>query len=71
MLPIQKQYIVDEQNNKVAVQLNIKDFEEIENLLEDHALLQLMNANNEEDNDLLSLEEGKAYYQTLAKNGEG
>ena len=67
MLTLQKQYIVDENNNKIAVQLDIKDFEEIENILEDYGLLKLMNDENE-DSELLTLEEGEAYYDTLEKN---
>ena len=35
---ITKQYIVDENNRKIAVQIPIEDFEKIERLLEDYAL---------------------------------
>ncbi|CAN5611829.1 hypothetical protein BH18ACI1_BH18ACI1_24540 [soil metagenome] len=39
---IKRQYIIDEQNHKIAVQLDIKTFEQIEELLENYALYRLM-----------------------------
>jgi hypothetical protein len=38
MLNIRKKYIVDENNNKIAVQLDLDTFEKIEELLEQHSL---------------------------------
>jgi len=65
MKTIEKKYIVDEQNRKVAVQLDIETFEKIEEFLENYALVQLMKENEEDDR--LSLKEAKAYYMKLDK----
>ena len=42
MTVIQKQYIVDEEDCKVAVQIDIATFEKIEEILENYAFVQLM-----------------------------
>jgi len=65
MLKIKKRYLTDENKNPVAVQLDIKTFEKIEQLLEDYALGQLIEQNDPADN--LSLQEAKSYYQKLNK----
>ena len=62
---IQKKYIVDEHNKKVEVQLDINTYRKIEDTLENYALVQLI---NDGDNDeALSLEEAKVFYETLDK----
>lgn len=53
---IKKKYIIDEDKNKVAVQIDIADFEKIERILEDYALVQLIKENDPAEN--LSLNEG-------------
>lgn len=45
METINKQYIVDEHNRKIAVQIPIQAFERIEEILENYALVQLMKEN--------------------------
>ena len=65
MIPIRKQYIVNEKGQKIAVQIDLKTFEEIERLLEDYALGKLIQENSPNDN--LTLEEAKAYYKGLSK----
>ena len=40
MLNVRKRYIVDENNNKIAVQLDLDTFEKIEEILEKHCLRQ-------------------------------
>jgi hypothetical protein len=40
MLKISKRYVVDENNNKIAVQLDLDTFEKIEEILERHCLTQ-------------------------------
>ena len=65
MTIIQKQYIVDEEDRKVAVQIDIETFEKIEELLENYALVQLMEEHDDEP--ALALEEAKTYYQQLEK----
>lgn len=68
MEAIRKKYIIDENKNKVAVQIDIADFEKIEQILEDYALVQLMKENDSAEN--LNLNEARAYYGKLNKNEE-
>lgn len=65
MLHIKKKYIVDENNNRMAVQLEIDTYNKIERLLEDYALGKLMEENEDDDN--LNLEEARVYYKKLKK----
>ncbi|MGZ4982452.1 MAG: hypothetical protein ACXWAB_13530 [Methylobacter sp.] len=63
-MELKRQYIVDEDNHKVAVQLDIDTFEKIEDVLENYALVQLINA---DESETLNIEEAKKYYATLDK----
>ena len=63
-MELKKQYIVDEHNHKIAVQLDIKTFNKIETILEDYALVQLMNT---DDDEILSLDDAKQLYASLDK----
>ena len=63
-MELKTQYIVDEDNRKIAVQLDIDTFEKIEDVLENYALVQLINA---DESETLSIEEAKKYYATLDK----
>jgi len=65
MEAINKQYIVDEHNKKIAVQIPIETFEQIEEVLENYALFQLIEENEGEE--ILGLREAKAYYDRLEK----
>lgn len=65
MLKIPKTYIVDEKDNKVAVQVDIETFQKIEEVLENYGLVQLIKAN--ENASALNLAEAKTYYNTLEK----
>jgi hypothetical protein len=65
-MEIERKYIVDEFNRKVAVQLDIETFTKIEETLENYGLVQLMQA-EERDDELLDLEQARSYYQTLGK----
>jgi len=65
METINKQYIVDEHNKKIAVQIPIETFEKIEEVLENYALFQLIKEN--EGDEILELREAKAYYDQLEK----
>ena len=65
METIQKQYIVDEQNRKIAVQIPIQTFEKLEEILENYALVQLMEENDGEET--LNPQEAKSYYDQLEK----
>jgi hypothetical protein len=64
VMELKRQYIVDEDNHKVAVQLDIDTFEKIEDVLENYALVQFINA---DESETLSIEEAKKYYATLDK----
>jgi len=63
-MALRRQYIVDEDNQKVAVQLDIATFEKIENVLENYALVQLM---NDDESEVMTIEDAKKYYATLDK----
>ena len=62
METIDKQYIVDEHNKKIAVQI---PFEKIEEVLENYAIFKLIKEN--EGDEVLGLREAKAYYDRLEK----
>ena len=66
MLEIKKSYVVDENQNPIAVQIALADFNKIEEVIENFGLAKLM---EETDNDeLLSGEEAYSYYQSLKDN---
>ena len=65
MEEVKRTYIVDEQNRKLAVQIDIDIFNKIEEILENYALVQLMEEQAGEE--ALGLDEAVAYYQTLEK----
>ena len=65
MTNIPRTYIVDEQNNKIAVQLDISTFEKLEEILENYALVELMKQTRDEEK--LVAAEAKALYRTLDK----
>lgn len=56
---IKRQYIVEEQNQRIAVQVDIKTFEQIEEVLENYALSRLME--NSEDDETLDFQEAKNF----------
>ena len=65
METIDRQYIVDEQNRRIAVQIPIETFEKLEEILENYALVQLMEENEGEE--ILRTEDAKSYYDQLEK----
>jgi hypothetical protein len=65
MTDIPRKYIVDEENKRVAVQLDIGTFEKMEELLENYGLTELMKQN--EGDEKLAAAEAKSYYRTLDK----
>lgn len=69
MLPINKKYLIDENNEVIAVQLDIDTFRKIEQILEDLALGKLIEENDEQDN--LNLNEAQDYYNKLKRNNGG
>lgn len=66
MHTIQRKYIVDENNKRIAVQLDIETFEKIEETLENYGLAKLMDEVQEEGK--MSVADAKAYYNSLTKN---
>ncbi|BAY35911.1 hypothetical protein NIES2111_02290 [Nostoc sp. NIES-2111] len=62
MLEINKNYVMDENQQPIAVQILIADFEKIEEILENYGLIKLM-AESEED-ECLAKDEAWQYYQS-------
>lgn len=63
MNAITKNYVLDENQNAIAVQIPIAEFEHLEEILENYGLLQLMN--DPIDSDRLSRSEALKYYNEL------
>jgi RelB Antitoxin alpha helical domain len=63
MLDIPKQYVMDENQTPLAVQIPIAVFEQIEEILENFGLVKLMEA--VENDETLTGQEAIAYYQSL------
>lgn len=64
MEAIKKKYIVDENNNQIAVQIDIETYQKLEDLLENCALVELM---KEDDSERLEIREAKEFYKKLPK----
>ena len=69
MLERHKKMVLDEDERQIAVQIPIKEFERLEEVIENYGLSKLMD--EVEDEERLSLEDAKKYYQSLKKNVEG
>jgi hypothetical protein len=65
MLTIKRKYIIDESNEKIAVQLDIKTYERIERLLEDYVLGESIKKNKAENR--LDLKSAREYYKKVKK----
>ncbi|MEH2327067.1 MAG: hypothetical protein V7K32_26600 [Nostoc sp.] len=63
MLEITKNYVMDENQQPIAVQIPIAEFEKIEEILENYGLIKLMAES--EDNERLVKDEAQKYYQSL------
>ncbi len=63
---INPNYIIDNQNHKIAVQLDIATYNQITETLENFALYKLMEENN--DNETLSLKDAREYYKSLKQD---
>lgn len=62
---IHKNYVLDENQQPIAVQIPIAEFERIEEIIEDFGLARLMAEAEDEDDERLSKDEALKYYQTL------
>jgi PHD/YefM family antitoxin component YafN of YafNO toxin-antitoxin module len=63
MLKIKKEYIVNSNNKKKAVLIDIETFEKLEELLENYGLGKYMEEITDEEE--LSINEAKEYYDIL------
>ncbi|MCC5650593.1 hypothetical protein LC609_12220 [Nostoc sp. XA013] len=63
MLEVHKNYVIDENQQPIAVQIPIAEFEKIEEILENYGLAKLMKEVEEEKP--LSKDEALKYYQSL------
>lgn len=68
MLEIHKNYVLDENQQPIAVQISLAEFEKIEEILENFGLVKLMEEAESEDNERLSKDEAWKYYQSLKTN---
>lgn len=62
-----KKILIGENGETTAVQIPIEEFQIIEELLENYGLAKLMD--EVENEERLSLEEARAYYQSLKQKG--
>ena len=69
MFKIRKNYVLDENQNPIAVQIPLEDFTKIEEILENFGLAKLMEET--EENELLSGEDAYKYYQSLKELASG
>lgn len=63
MLKIHKYYVLDENQVPIAVQIPVREFERLEEAIEDHGLAQLIN--EVQDEERLSGEDAYNYYRSL------
>lgn len=66
MFKITKNYVLDENQNPIAVQISLDDFAKIEEVIENFGLAKLMDET--ESDELLSGEDAYNYYQSLKEN---
>ncbi|MCI5157453.1 MAG: hypothetical protein D3906_03265 [Candidatus Electrothrix sp. AUS1_2] len=64
---IARQYIVNEQDRRTAVLLDIETFEKMEEVVENYALYRLMEEKGEDD-EVLESDDALEYYKTLVKD---
>lgn len=65
MEELKKAYIVDEENRRIAVQLDIETFNRIEEIIEDYALARLVEEHS--DDEAFEHDRALAYYKSLEK----
>ena len=61
MEEIRKQFVVNEKNRKVAVQIDIDTFNKIEDLLENYVLIQ----KKSEEDESFDIQSARIYYKKL------
>ena len=65
-MQLQPNYIVDNHNHKIAVQLDIQTYEKITETLENYALYRFMEENKNDEK--LSLKDAREYYNSIKKD---
>jgi hypothetical protein len=68
MLEIHKSIVVDENHKPIAVQIPIKEFERMEEVIENYGLAKLMD--EVADDEPLSVQEAKHFYGSLKRDVE-
>ncbi|SDW96022.1 hypothetical protein [Thiocapsa roseopersicina] len=63
-MELKRRYVIDDENRKVAVQIDIDTFEKLEEILENYGLAELI---AEDSDDGLDLTHAREYYATLTK----
>jgi hypothetical protein len=66
MLEINKNYVLDENQNAIAIQIPIAEFEKIEEILEDYGLGKLIE--EVENDELFSKDKALKYLESLKSN---
>jgi hypothetical protein len=69
MLEIHKKIVLDEDEKPFAVQIPVEEFEQMEEVIENFGLAKLMD--EVKDDERLSIEEAKTYYESLKEDVEG
>ena len=65
MHQVSKKFITDENNKRVAVQIDLATFEKMEEVIENYGLAKLMD--EPDKHETLTVEEAKSFYATLPK----
>ncbi|MBS1257405.1 MAG: hypothetical protein MAG551_00447 [Candidatus Scalindua arabica] len=68
MLNINKSIILDESQKPIAVQIPIKEFEHLEEIIENYGLSKLIDDVSHDER--LSVKDAKKHYQSLKQNVE-
>jgi F0F1-type ATP synthase beta subunit len=68
MLKINKSIILDESQKPIAVQIPIKEFEHLEEIIENYGLSELIDDVSHDEK--LSVKDAKKHYQSLKQNVE-
>ena len=68
MLKIHKSIVLDESQKPIAVQIPIKEFEHLEEIIENYGLSKLID--DASCDEKLSVKDAKKYYQSLKQNVE-
>lgn len=63
MLKIHKNIVLDENQNPIAVQIPIKEFERLEEIIENYGLSKMID--EVKDDERFSVEDAKKYYNSL------